>query len=184
MKKLLIVSIVFAFVLTTSVAFGFQSHFPWHKNDSGLEVKNDNHAYIDNDVFAVSNTGANDANYNKNLGVVITGDAGSEAIAETQANYNEVDIEDCDCLPRKGELKIDNKNHANVDNTVVALSNTGFNDANNNGTTELKPTYSFHHGPTNGSSSSFGAGIVVTGNAGSSAGAFTLVNSNVFELGD
>jgi len=163
MKKLLIVSLVFAFALTASVAFGSF----WHQDDSGLEVENNNHAYVDNDVWAVSNTGANNANWNKNLGVVVTGDAGSLATSETYANQNVVDIEDCDCLPRKGELKINNNNHAYVDNKVIALSNTGFNDANDNGG---------HH--------SFGAGIVVTGDAGSAAGSFTLVNSNVFELGD
>jgi hypothetical protein len=187
MKKLLIVPLVFAFAfaLTASVAFGFESYSFWDNDDSGLKVENDNWASVDNYVFGVSNTGVNDANDNEDLGVIITGNAGAAALSETYANQNEVDIEDCDCIPRRGEVKIENENGAHVDNLVVALANTGLNDANNNGSTNFTfPWLYSSENNTDGNHGSLGAGIIVTGDAGSVASAFTLVNTNIVELGE
>ena len=121
--------------------------------DSGTWVTQTNRADIDNDVYADSNTGKNDANRNTGGDVeVLTGNATTTVDIVNQANGNSATVSGNDdgvslsarilgngsdstnkiYLDYDRIVSVDQSNRASVDNYVNADSNTGKNDANRN----------------------------------------------------
>lgn len=157
----------FAFSLVAGPAFA-SNHGHGHRNrGNDIEVKNRNSAHVVNDVEAKSNTGKNDANRNRRSGRIDTGMADSLASASTTANDNLTRINPG---RRTDDVEVYNSNRARVRNYVDAKSNTGYNDANNNGNRGRR-------GNRQG-----GNGIITTGKAVSTAQAVNMLNSNVTRI--
>ncbi len=167
MKKYLAIIPVAAIVFAFVVAPAFAGRH--HHRGSSVSVENWNDADVDNDVSAESDTGKNDANRNRARRVMIdTGDAISDAYADTTANENRTMISG-----RHSRVWVGNGNDADVDNDVSAESDTGKNDANDNGS---------RRGRCGRCGGRGGAVEIYTGDADSWAEATVLVNSNVTRI--
>jgi Spy/CpxP family protein refolding chaperone len=139
-KKMLLVLPALAIVFAASSAGASASvggqDGGWHrhhqfpkKHDILVESRND--AYVDNYVSADSNTGHNEAHGN-NDPFIETGDASADNWVETRANDSAAEVEADG--KSTGEIRVTNRNDASVWNTALAKANTGFNQANHNGT--------------------------------------------------
>ena len=121
-------------------------------------------------------------------GLVMTGDAGSEAGVLNVVNSNATSVRtSCGC---RGEIEVENDNHALVVNHVGSGANTGDNEAkgadggsggnggniNNNDGEEVEDSDTGNGG--NGGTAGEG-GLVDTGSAYSRAGSVTIVNTNL-----
>ena len=180
MKKYLaiipVLAVAFAFTVAPAFAGWSRHDRNRHSSDDRIEVDNWNNVHVHNDVDADSNTGKNDANRNGYLGRIDTGMADSLARAETWANDNETAIN----VGRYDRIEVDNWNNAHVYNDVDADSNTGYNDANSNGSTKMLPQKrGHHHMPIVRNS---GRGVINTGDAISTASAVNMLNSNVTRI--
>ena len=155
----------FAFALTAAPLFAGYDHH--RRSSDDINVRSNNDANVTNDVDATSNTGDNDANRNRTSGRITTGAADSLADVSTTANENRTTVE-----VRRGtdDVDVSSRNRVTVGNDVEAISRTGNNDANNNGVS--------HH-RSRRSSRTVGNGVIMTGNAVSTAVSATLLNSNI-----
>lgn len=183
MKKYFAIIPAFAVAFAFTVAPAFASFYRYdshrdYRSEDKIEVENWNNADVDNDVEADSNTGKNDANRNRNVGRIDTGRADALATADTTANSNETAIN----VRSYDRIEVKNRNEADVDNDVEADSNTGYNDANNNGSTPAPylRTSRHHHMPVVQTNN--GRGVINTGDAISTAQAVNMLNSNVTRI--
>lgn len=178
MKKITIALVlVFAFALTMNAAFA-----RYNREDSccgdrhnhsdeccpSVDVDNENHADVDNNVVTVANSGLNGTGGNDLVslqrsrwyhhetqsGLVETDTADALATVDTSANHTEIYADD----PYRGSVDIDNNNRAYVDNCVITVANSGLNRASR--------------------------GTVRAGEAISTASVTTVVNSTVIEVED
>lgn len=122
---------------------------------NNVTVTNHNDADVNNDLYADSDTGGNQANYNVGDGTVKTGDAKTNVTVLGDFNSSETTL-DCNSCLAVGDVTVRNKNtgaksdnmadfamenktkvmnfnHTDVDNEVDAYAYTGDNKANYNG---------------------------------------------------
>lgn len=189
MKKYLSMG-VFA-LATTAIALPAMAGACWGNHcgddsDSRLKTENNNRARVTNNVKSKSNTGYNLANRNGGIGRIDTGNAYSDAMAQTEANTNNTRVECSDCVEDAEELKLKNNNRASASNKVESKANTGKNQANaNKGKTVTEKKMQVN--PCNPSVSvkktnNRGSGEIKTGKADSYATAITMLNSNVTRI--
>lgn len=131
-----------------------------YDQDQNVTVDQDNNANFDNDVYADADTGGNEANDNEGDGSVrvSSGNASVITTVVNRANYNSavvggddeggnitVRIADNDrksdndiTLDLDSDVRVDQDNNANFDNYVDADADTGWNEANDNGATNVE----------------------------------------------
>lgn len=122
-----------------------------------------NKAKVHNAIKSLSNSGKNLIKVKgevKQDPSIETGDATADAVADTSANNNEVDV----TTPEEGKLEVQVTNDADVHNYVKAVANTGLNKIEVDGDDTDAPI------------------SIKTGNASSSAFATNLLNSNVVTI--
>jgi len=169
---------------------------------TNVEVKNENTANIDQQVFAVANTGGNVASKNIGSGVTInTGDAKVDTKMQVEANTNKTVIDvgqdnkdDCagnktdvvntgDNLKVNTHLKTENKvdvkneNYADVQQKVVAVANTGLNFAKGNIAGSVSDCNDCDHFQDEG-----GGIAIETGNAEIKTNLGVKVNENITKV--
>lgn len=161
MKKILYIVPAFVFLFSATIALAY---FPMPSSSNDITVVNDNHAYIDNNVGAISNTGMNKlTSFGKiSMGTTMTGNAEAGNTVQTQANdtYTEISAPCTWC--KTGDIKVFNESKADVDNNVGAIANTGGNSLSSAGC--------------------FSAGLQVTGVATSGSLVTNLVNTTVTKI--
>lgn len=155
-------------------------------SDSRLKIENNNRAHVTNNVKSKSNTGYNLANRNGGIGRIDTGNAYSDAMAQTEANTNNTEVECSDCVENAEEIKLKNNNRASASNRVESKANTGKNQANaNKGKTVTEETVQPDpcEPPVSvKKTSNRGSGEIKTGKADSYATAISMLNSNVTRI--
>jgi len=174
-KKLLFPVVAVAFALTVLPTLA-RERYDRHHRDQAEEttVETHNYADVDNTVVSVANTGLNAARGNEERGIVRTGNADTDAVVENGANDAWTEVETDEDV----ELDVDTHNHADVDNTVVSVANSGLNSASSNGEESYsRRTRGHHH-----SDDSEGVGVVETGNAFATARVANVVNTTTTKV--
>lgn len=164
MKKMLYTVPAFALAFAATAALA-NYPMPPMAPDNDIKVVNDNHADIDNNVGAISNTGANRISaFGKiGIGITATGAATAGNTVQSQANDTYTEIYAPCSFCRTGDIVVINKNKAEIDNNVGAIANTGANSVNAGG---------FF----------VGGGLQLTGAANSGSIVTTLVNTSVTKI--
>jgi hypothetical protein len=159
-KKILVLVALLAMVAAPAFAFRMPS--------SDVEVENDNHAYINNDVTAIAKTGDNEIEARG--GVIRTGYAIATAGVENTVNTNDTKLR-VPCIGCTGDVEVENDNHVKLLNDVTAVADTGDN--------EIEPSRG--RGGCGGGGSC-GCPKIVTGYADSMATAINVVNTNITRI--
>lgn len=191
MKKTIAILSTIAFLASASVVSA-------DHRSSDININTTNSATVSNSVYTKSNTGKNasfggDASVvvrgrgNDNndargghAGVIDTGNADAFAQVVNDVNYTKVRIDtDCGC---KGDITVNTKNNAKVDNKVVTKANTGYNESEGgDATTDVRSWWKKHHknngGNDNNDAVGGNTGEIETGNADSTSLLTNLVNT-------
>lgn len=163
MKKIFMVLPAFALALALAAPAFAQPPRPQGPSHDDLVVKSSNSAFVTANTTASSNTGFNSASMNLGGGNIMTGMAGSSSGSNLSVNSNLTRASvPCNCYD---DVTIKSRNSAVVMSNTSANSNTGGNKTMLNVGGYL------------------GGGNIMTGAAGSEAGSWTVVNSNVTSLG-
>lgn len=146
MKKITIVlTLVFAFALSMSVAFAGRDGSCCEDRRQRdccpkVEVENNSEANIENNIISASNTGMNNTNgrvcsrsqngcegdrCSRGGARIVTGNADSLAQVKTTVNDTYIEV----TAPQRGEVDVENENGANIRNRVASLANSGANNS-------------------------------------------------------
>jgi uncharacterized membrane protein len=159
-KKILVAVALFAMVASPAFATFF---FPMPSSD--VEVENENHAYVSNDVTAVAKTGDNEIEGGR--GTIRTGDAIATALVTNTVNTNDTRLR-VPCIGCNGDIEVENENSVKLHNDVTAVAKTGDNE--------------IEAGRTHGCGGSCSCPKIVTGVADSLATVINVVNTNVTRI--